>query len=76
MFHNLKELKKQYVYAENDPLLVLNHYIVRSKEEYQVKTDNNPRRTDRYNLNAFNNLNSMLNSEEDTTILNKRHRVK
>lgn len=60
-----------YVYVENNPFLVLNHYIVRSKEEYQVKIDSNPHRKDRYNFNTFNNLNSILNRKEDTTILNK-----
>jgi len=60
-----------YVYVEEYPFLVLNHYIVRSKEEYLMKIKNNSHRKDRYNLNIFNNLNSVLNSEEDTTILNK-----
>lgn len=60
-----------YVYNEKNPYLIINHYILRSKEEYQVKRYNNQHRKDRYNLKIFNNLNSILNSKEDTTILNK-----
>lgn len=61
----------KYVYADKNPYLILNHYIVRSKEEYQMKIDNNARRKDRYNITTFNRLNSVLNEIEDTCILNK-----
>lgn len=47
-------------YPTNNPLLIINHYILRSKEEYLLKILNNPHRKDRYNLNNFNNLNKFL----------------
>ena len=62
---------KIYVYNEDNPYLIINHYILRSKEEYQQKIDNNTHRNDRYNVNIFNNLDSVLNTIEDMTILSK-----
>ena len=61
----------KYLYNEENPWLTINHYILRSKQEYQYKIDNNPDRKDRYNLNNFNNLNKVLNVRTDTTILQK-----
>lgn len=69
-FINIK-CNENCVYADENPYLILNHYIVRSKEEYQMKIDNNPHRKDRYNITTFNRLNSVLNEIEDTCILNK-----
>ena len=65
------ELDASQVYCENNPYLTLNHYIVRSRDEYQFKITNNPHKRDRYNWNKFNFLNSILNTTEDTTILDK-----
>lgn len=52
--------KNCVVYPECEPNLIINHYITRSKSEYQKKIDNNPHRKDRYNMTFFNNLNTLL----------------
>ena len=59
------------LYNEENPWLIINHYILRSKEEYKLKIDNNSCRKDRYNLNIFSNLNKVLNIKTDTSILQK-----
>lgn len=65
------KLDTSQVYCEKNPYLTLNHYIVRSRDEYQFKITNNPHKRDRYNWNKFNFLNSILNTTEDTNILDK-----
>jgi hypothetical protein len=60
-----------YTYPEIKPLLLINHYITRSKNEYLLKIKNNHERKDRYNLNTFKILNNFINEVEDKTILNK-----
>ena len=60
-----------YTYPEDKPNLVINHYIVRSKEEYIFKINNNKERKDRYNLKNFNIYNSFLNEVENNNILDK-----
>jgi hypothetical protein len=59
------------VYPEDNPKLVVNHYILRSKEEYMMKIRNNPQRHDRYNINIFNNINKVSNNVTNTDILMK-----
>lgn len=60
-----------YTYPEDKPNLVINHYIVRSKEEYLLKMNNNPIRKDRYNLKNFILYNTFLNEVENRDILDK-----
>lgn len=60
-----------YHYPEDNPYLIINHYILRSRNEYQTKIDNNPNRKDRYNLKNFKIYNSFLNEMEDKIILDK-----
>lgn len=62
---------KHFIYPENSPRLVINHYIIRSKEEYVLKIKNNPQRPDRYNMNIFNNINNVSNNITNTDILMK-----
>jgi hypothetical protein len=62
---------KHFIYPENTPRLVINHYIIRSKEEYVLKIKNNPQRPDRYNINIFNNINKVSNTDTNTDILMK-----
>jgi hypothetical protein len=59
------------VYPEDNPKLVVNHYILRSKEEYMLKIRNNPQRHDRYNIDIFNNINKVSNNVTNTDILMK-----
>ena len=57
-------------YPEENPCLIINHYIVRSENEYQIKIDNNPHSKGRYNINHFNKINSITNNIENKLILN------
>lgn len=59
------------IYLENEPRLIINHYIVRSKDEYQMKIQHNPHRADRYNWEFFDTINKMHNTIENTDILKK-----
>lgn len=69
--NQILDCNSNYVFYEDTPYLLINHYITRSKEEYKLKIINNPQRNDRYNLNIFNNLNLILNNIENTKILEK-----
>ena len=72
---NLKKkinINCKYSYPEDNPFLILNHYILRSKEEYLLKIKNNPHRKDRYNLKHFNIYNIfILNEIDNKNILDK-----
>ena len=56
---------------QKNPLLLINHYIIKSKNEYLNKINNNPNRHDRYNINQFNKYNNFLNKNTNTDILSK-----
>jgi hypothetical protein len=59
-----------YTYPEENPNLIINHYITRSKNEYiDIKIKNNNQREDRYNLKYFDRLNFFLNEEENKDII-------
>ena len=60
-----------YTFQEENPNLIINHYITRSKNEYiDIKIKNNNEREDRYNCEFFNKLNLFLNDEENKDIFN------
>ena len=60
-----------HVYPEDEPKLVVNHYIIRSSGEYQLKINNNPHRRDRYNMNRFNIINSICDNIDNFDIQSK-----
>lgn len=60
-----------YTYPEESPYLIINHYILRSKNEYLQKIDNNKQKEGRYNIGMFELCNKYLNEHEDTLILDK-----
>ena len=67
----LKNKFLHHVYPEDEPKLVINHYIIRSKGEYQIKINNNPSRRDRYNMQTFNRIDSVCNETNNFDIQTK-----
>lgn len=61
------------LYPEENPNLIINHYILRSEEEFKLKTINNDTETvARYTMKMFRLRNKFMNEVENKDILTKR----
>lgn len=62
---NIYNIPNYVVYPDENPSLIINHYIIRSENEYFTKIKNNPNRKDRYNMTNFKIFNKVIDEVID-----------
>lgn len=60
----VSKIELHYTYPEENPLLLIDHYITRSKNDYLIKTENNPNCNGRYNNEWFDLVNTYINNNK------------